>query len=210
MNDEPVIDQPLNNDTSHGQALRWTHWLGHLAGKPGLKFIEIGSYEGQSAIWFCRNLLTGEGSELTCIDTWAGGEDMPLVEDDSLLKTFLKNTQPWDAKIDCIRQRSEDALVKFQKETFDFAYIDGSHTATSVISDSVLVWRLVKPGGLVVWDDYLWELSPEVYPTPLTNYQMQRIHLLRPKMAVDSFLACYEGRYKLIAQEWQVCVKKLS
>jgi predicted O-methyltransferase YrrM len=204
------MSEILNNDTSHGQAERWTKWLGHLAGKPDLKFLEIGSYEGQSAIWFCRNLLTGPESTLTCIDTWAAGEDMPSVDDSSLLDTFLKNTEPWDEKIICVRQRSEDALVKFQKETFDFAYIDGSHTATSVLFDSVLVWRLVKPGGIIIWDDYLWELPVEVYPTPLTEEQKQRADLLRPKMAVDAFLACYEGKYEVIAKEWQVCLKKIS
>lgn len=190
------ILKPLNDDYSHGQALRWTAWLGHLAGKPGLNALEVGSYEGQSAQWFCRNLLTADDAHLTCVDTWAGGEDMPEVKDDSLLNSFLKNTQLWDKKITCVRQRSDMALPKFQVETFDFAYIDGSHTAKSVLSDSVFVWRLVKPGGVVVWDDYLWELWND--------------KLRQPKLGVDAFLACYEGMYEVIAKEWQVCLKKLK
>lgn len=192
----PEPEVALNNDTSHGQCYRWTKWLGHLAGLPESKFLEVGSYEGQSAIWFCRNLLTGVGSRLHCVDTWAAGEDMPTVTDDSLLNTFYKNTATWEKLIQIHRGRSERMLPHFPEGFFDFAYIDGSHTATSVLSDSVLVWRLVKPGGIVIWDDYLWELFDD--------------SLRQPKMAVDAFLACYSGRYDIIAQEWQVCVKKIS
>jgi predicted O-methyltransferase YrrM len=30
--------------------------------------MEIGSFEGRSAIWFLDTILTGEGSKLTCVD----------------------------------------------------------------------------------------------------------------------------------------------
>lgn len=203
-------DMPLNGDYSHGQAARWTKWIGHLAGKPELNALEVGSYEGQSAIWFCRNILTAFDSRLLCVDTWHGGEDMPVVEDDSLLDRFRKNTAQWSSQIDIMQERSDVALPMLHADTFDFAYIDGSHTASSVLSDSVLVWRLVKPGGIVIWDDYLWELPLESYPTPLTPQQKEKAELLRPKMAIDAFLACYQGKYELIAKEWQTCVRKFS
>ena len=34
------------------------------------KFLEIGSYEGMSAIWMLNNVLTHEESRLWCIDSW--------------------------------------------------------------------------------------------------------------------------------------------
>lgn len=207
---DKIMREILNNDTSHGQAERWTHWLGHLAGKPGLSFLEIGSYEGQSAIWFCRNLMTGLGSTLTCVDTWAAGEDMPLVTDDSLLETFRKNTAPWKDRIIECRGRSEDKLWMFARDYFDFIYVDGSHTSASVLSDAIMAWRLLKPSGIMIFDDYLWELPIEVYPTPLTEEQKQNQSLIRPKLGIDAFLACYRGRYEVIAQEWQVALKKLN
>jgi len=206
-----MSEEPLNGDYSHGQALRWTKWIGHLAGKPELRFLEVGSYEGQSAIWFCRNILTHPTSHLLCVDTWRGGEDMPLETDDRRFTAFRNNTKPWAAQIDLMQERSDVALpiLHIHPETFDVAYIDGSHTAASVLSDSVLVWNLVKVGGIIIWDDYLWELPVESYPTPLTPEQKESANLIRPKMAVDAFLACYKGKYELIAQEWQVALRKL-
>ena len=41
---------------------------------------------------------------------------------------------------------------------FDLIYIDGSHSAKDVLLDSLLAWRLLRPGGAMVWDDYEWAL----------------------------------------------------
>lgn len=205
-----MSDEILNNDTSHGQAARWTKWIGHLAGKPELRFLEVGSYVGQSALWFLRNILTHTSSRLLCVDTWHAGEDMPYVEDDSLLTTFLNNIDSYRSSCGIMRGKSQDVLPKLEHDTYDFAYIDGSHTAANVLADSVLVWPLLKAGGILIWDDYLWELPLEVYPTELTPQQKERADLLRPKMGVDAFLACYEGQYEVIAKEWQVCIKRVT
>lgn len=201
---------PLNNDTSHGQALRWTKWIGHLAGQPGLHFLEVGSFVGASARWFCKNILTAHDSRILCVDTWRGGEDMEPETDDKRLDEFRKNTEPWAWQIEIMQERSDVALPMLHHESFDFIYIDGSHTASSVLFDSVMSWRLLKKGGIVIWDDYLWELPIERYPTPLTPQQKEHAELLRPKMAIDAFLACYKGQYEVIAQEWQVCIKRIS
>lgn len=203
-------DVPLNGDYSHGQASRWSRWIGHLAGKPNLRFLEVGSYEGQSAVWFLRNILTHSTSKLLCVDTWHAGEDMPYVEDDSLLTKFLNTVDSYRANCGIMRGKSEDVLPKLEHNSYDFSYIDGSHTAANVLSDSVLVWKLVKEGGIIIWDDYLWELSLDVYPTPLTDKQKENAALLRPKLGVDAFLACYEGKYEVIAKEWQVAIKKIK
>ena len=41
---------------------------------------------------------------------------------------------------------------------FDLVYIDGSHSAKDVLLDSLLAWRLLRPGGAMIWDDYEWAL----------------------------------------------------
>lgn len=193
---EPTPTEPaLNNDYSHGQATRWTKWIGHLAGQPDLQFLEIGSYEGQSALWFLRNVLTHPTSKLLCVDTWHAGGDMPWVEGDRLLTTFLDNIDPYKANSGIMRGESQKVLRQLPLDTYDFIYIDGAHDAANVLADSVLAWPLLKVGGIAVWDDYLWEL----WDDPLRQ----------PKMAVDAFLACYKGQYEVIAQEWQVCLKKV-
>jgi predicted O-methyltransferase YrrM len=79
---------------------------------------------------------------------------------------------------------------------YDAVYIDGSHAAVDVLEDAVLCFRLVKPGGIMIFDDYGWSLP---------NDQRGQ-----PKMAIDSFLSVYEGRYELLYQAYQVFIKKLT
>jgi predicted O-methyltransferase YrrM len=93
-----------------------------------------------------------------------------------------------------MRGKSQDVLPKLPLESYDIIYVDASHTACNVLADSVMAWRLCKMGGIVLWDDYLWD----AWNDPIRQ----------PKMAIDAFLACYGGKYELIEREWQVCVTK--
>jgi hypothetical protein len=35
-----------------------------------IHILEIGSFEGESAVWFSENLLNNKNSTITCIDPW--------------------------------------------------------------------------------------------------------------------------------------------
>ena len=47
----------------------WERWLRPLAGQP-TQVLEIGSYEGRSAVWLLQEILTHPESRLTCVDIW--------------------------------------------------------------------------------------------------------------------------------------------
>jgi predicted O-methyltransferase YrrM len=183
------------SEITHPNSERWTRWLAHLFGKP-LFMLEIGSYKGESARWFLDHLLTHADSKLLCVDTWQAGEGLPFVADDSLLHEFLAAVEPWKDKCGVRQGRSYDVLPLLTPMEYDIAYVDASHTAANVLADSVLTWRLVKNGGLILWDDYLWE----AWNDPLRQ----------PKLGIDCFLKCYAGKFELIEREWQVIVKKLT
>lgn len=181
----------------------WKLWLGHLIGKPGVRMLEIGSYEGASASWFMKNILTHPDSGIICIDTWEGGEGLIEYKDDGLYQKFCETMKQWRGRYSAHKGKSQDILPPmsctcsggYERCEYDAAYIDGSHTAANVLSDSVDVFRLMKQGGIIIWDDYLWD----VWNDPLRQ----------PKMAIDAFLACYKGQYEQIAEGWQVVIKKL-
>lgn len=50
----------------------WLVWLAEWIGKPEVHFLEIGSYEGRSAVWFLQNILTHPTSTLDCVDLFTG------------------------------------------------------------------------------------------------------------------------------------------
>jgi len=118
----------------------WNKTLKELKDKPGIHALEIGSYEGRSAIWFLENILTDPSSSVTCVDIFNG----------SFEAVFDKNMAPFAGKVKKIKARSQDALKTIGAETYDFIYIDGSHRAKDVFIDAALSWELLKPGGILI------------------------------------------------------------
>ena len=146
----------------------WQRWFAPFKGVPGIKGMEIGSYEGRSACWFCDNILTGDGATMTCVDNWW--------QPDRYV-SFSNNTAGLPVIARQGKSRDILPLLYCEGERYDFIYVDGSHVAADVLYDGCMSWTLLKPGGLMLFDDYGWE-DPG-HPNP-------------PKPAIDAFLACYK------------------
>lgn len=171
--------------TSH-HTENWENHLVHLKDKSAIG-LEIGVYEGRSTAWFCQNILTHEKSRLICVD--------PL-QDKPRYGTFLANLTELDLlhKVEIRRQFSEQMTLP--PNYLDFGYIDGWHSADAVMMDAMLVWRSLKSGGVMIFDDYLW-------PGPNA-----KIPYLPPKPAIDSFLYLFRDKYELLSQGVEVIVRK--
>jgi len=168
----------------------WEQALAHVKGKPNIRALEIGSYEGRSAVWFLENILTHPSSSITCVDIF----EIPVVEsrfDRNILASRSLN------KVVKLKGRSDEALKYLKPVTFDFIYIDGSHDAKDVLVDAVLAWELLKPGGVVIFDDYEWHgLDVRFGPHR------------RPKLAIDSFWDVYAPYAELLHKKSQLILRK--
>ncbi len=186
----------------------WENLLGYLKHAPGLRGLEIGSFEGRSATWMLQNLFTHPTSELTCVDTFeynAGFENitrtmmlkMPAQMD--LEGRFDANMKAIGAgkRVRKIKGSSRDVLRTLPVGTFDFIYIDGSHTTPDVLADAVLSFDLLKKNGVLVFDDYRWNCFPD---EPLRN----------PTKGIDAFLECYEQEIVVFCKEHQVFLRRIS
>lgn len=180
------------------------NWIKLLAPlrQRSLRVMEIGSWEGRSALFFLNFFPR---AKLTCIDTFEGGQEHQEVavktDDDARVlrgvePRFEANTSEFKDRIEKIKARSADALAELglHKRRFDLAYIDGSHRAVDVYTDGVLTWPLIAPGGIVIFDDYQWDEMPK----PLDN----------PKPGIDAFLKTIEGQYRLALNSYQIAIVK--
>jgi predicted O-methyltransferase YrrM len=61
--------------------------------------------------------------------------------------------------------------------------------------DAELSWPLLKPGGILAFDDYLWGLSLVISKAP--------------KLGIDLFLDRHLGEYEILEQGLQVWLRKL-
>jgi hypothetical protein len=107
---------------------------------------------------------------------------------------------------------SQEVLRKLPLNSFDIIYIDGSHIASDVLEDVVLSWRLLKTGGIIIFDDY-----HLVYLNSFAcAYQagvMSGAYFnpsFNPKVGIDAFLSAFEPKIKILHKEYQVIVEKID
>jgi predicted O-methyltransferase YrrM len=177
------------------------------------RILEIGSYEGASACYLIDLLASSKSIELHCVDTWEGGiehkeggMDMRAVE-----ATFNRNIQlainnaKHPVNLVLHKGTSDEMLARLvsenKKSFFDFIYIDGSHQASDVLCDAVLAFKLLKIGGVIAFDDYIWAENLSYGKDPLRC----------PKPAIDAFVNINIRKLDIIeAPLYQLYVKKLS
>lgn len=172
--------------------------LNPYVGIDDLKCLEIGVFEGRSTNWLLDNIFTGNNISYTCLDTFEGSKEEADMdgEYDGLQDRFLSNIahQRERVNIEVIKDKSLNGLINLSNEgkSFDFIYVDGSHTADNVMLDAILSFRVLDIGAAIVFDDYRW-------------YDPYRGHqFTRPKIAIDAFANMYEGCLKLILRGYQV------
>lgn len=163
------------------------HWLPILAPMRAmpLKILEIGSYEGRSALFF---LSYFPHATIICIDPFFGGREA----------IFDNNLAPYADRLTKIRDFSLPALIDLRQteEEFDLVYIDGNHERESVLMDSVLVWGMLKLNGILIWDDYG------------GKYKRDHPNWDHPTSAVNGFLVAYADEYREEARFKQLIVRK--
>lgn len=168
----------------------WETVLTPYKGKPNLNYLEVGTFEGRTAVWMLDNVLTHPGSRLTGIDTYPG----------TLEERYRENLRKSGAadKTTTIKGYSQAALKELSDASYDIIYVDGSHLGHHVLADATLSWDLLKPGGLLIFDDYGWTGPGEVESPAELN----------PKLAIDGFMSAYRNHIELIHKGFQVVLKK--
>ena len=66
----------------------WEKIIPHLPERKS--FLEVGSFEGRSAVWIIENMMV-DGGEIVCIDTWEGGAEHVNGEMDGSALRFEHN-----------------------------------------------------------------------------------------------------------------------
>jgi predicted O-methyltransferase YrrM len=162
------------------------------------RVLEIGSWEGRSALFFLNYLPK---CRVVCVDTFGGSFEHHLDEHFAALVPELEarfdaNLAAFGDRLEKLKGPSSAVLPQLgiAGRRFDIAYIDGSHFAADVYSDAVLTWSLMVPGGIVILDDYAWELMNE--------------ELERPKLGIDAFLKAIDGQYDVIHCSYQMVIAK--
>lgn len=174
----------------------WRKMLEPSVGKDGLSFLEIGTFEGQSALWLADNILTGNDCSMTCVDTWAPSDELPGLDMEEVCQRFMANLDLCAGKeMFTVFQGPVLGLAPHVREPYHLVYVDGSHHAAHALSDAVISWEFLAEGGVMIFDDARWKRDHSDWDNPAT--------------AVTAFMSCYSGRFETLLNGGQVWLKKL-
>jgi hypothetical protein len=161
----------------------WEKVLKDYQGKPDIHYLEVGIFQGRSALWALENILTHSTARMTGVDI-------------VINPVYLENLEKSGAadKVANLEGRSQEVLRTLPAESFDIIYIDGSHQGDDVLADAVLSWGLLREGGTLIFDDYEWGegWADEV----------------RPKVAIDTFVTLFRRSLDVTWRERQLVVRK--
>ena len=147
-----------------------TYYWNKILNKNFKKFsyLEIGSLEGNSALYILKNHLT---ENVVCVDLW--DLDNFLTNAKNNFNNFLNNLKEFENKYSYFKTTSDDFFYN-NKEFFDVIYIDGWHGASQVTKDISNSWKFLRIGGIIICDDYFYEgdsykKSDKDIPAPAIN-----------------------------------------
>ena len=196
--DEICATKIFSHDWFSDKIWVWHELLASYRGAD-VNLLEVGVFEGRSIVFAAEYMPK---SRLVALDHfvlkkgWTSTQKITLAEDSET--TFDRNTEPYGQRIRKIVRKSWAGLTLLVEERakFDIIYIDASHCAPDVMADSTIAWRLLKVGGLFIFDDFLlnlwdWDKGP-VGP------------------GVLQFLDTIPGSYEWVHAGWQVIVRKTA
>jgi predicted O-methyltransferase YrrM len=129
-----------------------------------------------------EHVLTHPAATITCVDPWG---------DRKMERRFDRNVAASGKSEQLVKRKGPSwrELRELPPGWFTFVHIDGCHEGLNVLEDAVLSFRLLRPGGLLCFDDYLWQND-------------QRGHL--PREAIDAFLGLYDRQIEVLDRGYQV------
>jgi predicted O-methyltransferase YrrM len=166
----------------------WKKHLHNFQNKP-VHFLEIGTFEGKSALWMLENILTHKDSHLTCVDNFI----IKTKDGKDAYPRLVKHLHHLKNKVTILKGESGDVLKKLPSNKFDFIYIDANHHSQNVLEDAVLAFPLLKPHGILIFDDY-------------THNKEHDVNC--PRLGIDAFLNIYSNDIKVLFTGWQVILMK--
>ena len=164
----------------------------NLANTKIKNLLEIGSYEGRSALFF---LDLFKITKISCVDTWSGSDEHKDINFHAIENNFDLNTKSFKEKKTLLKfKMTSDEFFKQNKNKFDFIYVDGDHAKDQVYKDLINSWSILNSNGFLLIDDYMWWYFKDLKKNPAS--------------AVNSFINKYFDQVRKIVIWHQVLLQK--
>jgi hypothetical protein len=134
--------------------------------KKKIQYLEIGSYEGRSAVYICSEF---KNFFVTAVDPFLNYEEIKTyINDFDMEKKYeilKKNLNLFSENTKIHRLTSDEFFIKNNKK-FDVIYIDGSHKSNDVKNDFLNAIKVINQNGLIILDDLTWQHYKNLVDNP--------------------------------------------
>ena len=139
-------------------------WILSVLAKRAGNIFEFGTCTGKTAYLFAKN--SAEHSTVTTLTlspeqvseyAKGTGDDQKSIEDavsESAFTEFLYSNTPEKTKITQLFCDSKHFDERPYLAKMDLIFIDGSHAYSYVLNDSEKAFKMLAPGGIILWHDY--------------------------------------------------------
>jgi Methyltransferase domain len=176
--------------TSDWLTKKLPYWHTALAEFHGSKTVvdvlEVGSYEGRSAVAFLEML---PASRLVAVDLFRPAE---------IEARFDRNLKSYGDRCEKIKGRAISVMDQLWAggRRFDVVYLDAGKKRDTTFAQSTLAWPMLNTGGVLIWDDLRWGLEkPEGE---------------RPSAAIELFAEVFRPCMEELHRGQQLIVRKKS
>ena len=158
-------------------------------------YLEIGSWEGNSASYILQNFKT---KKVFCVDVWDKNNNSPKEDEINRFESFLANLKEFKERFSFFKETSDEFFIK-NEQLFDVIYIDGWHEAPQVYKDINNSWDCLNVNGIIICDDYFYGDIKDTHNKNL------------PANAINKFLLEKEDKLKVICvNNTQIFLMKIS
>jgi predicted O-methyltransferase YrrM len=122
-----------------------------------INYVEIGTWAGAACEWVAQNILAthpeSRGFGIDPYPTDRKKYDVTAIKALAAARvSFLGDRWRWIYAPSSVGLLTARQWLHFG--SVDLLYIDGAHEASEVVQDFVLAWPLLKPGSVVIFDDF--------------------------------------------------------
>lgn len=168
--------------------------------------LEIGCYEGRATIFLCEKILK-EKVNYDVVDTFKGsliesgmaGTAERLTESDFIYKNFSDNIKHHpNINFNIHKGTSQQILPSLleKNKQYDFIYVDASHRSDDTFVDGYFAHKMLRPGGLLIFDDFSWKDPNHTHP------------VYSPEAGIRFFHIMYNEHYDILGEGYQISLIK--
>ena len=157
-------------------------------------YLEIGSWEGNSALYVLKNHIT---KKVVCVDLWDKTWDFKELHKKNF-DNFIENLEDFKNEYSYFKMSSDDFFSE-NNQFFDVIYIDGWHGTSRVAKDISNSWKFLNLGGIIICDDYFYG---DIYKNSEKNI---------PAPAINNFIKINRKKLKIICvNNNQIFLKRIQ